>query len=294
MSLTYNYRHLYYFWIVAQEGGMSNAAARLGTAVQTVSAQVRELEKALGCQLLKPVGRGVALTEAGVLAARQAQQIFELGEALPTLLRQSALAPRVRLAVGMADGLPKLEVLRLLRPVLDVPDLHLICHDGEIDDLLAELATHRLDVVLTDHPVSSRAHLKVHHHRLASSAYGWFAAPPWLQAAQRPFPASLQGLPLLLPTRHASVRAQLDQWLARHGLTPRIAGEFEDSALLETFGGQGMGVFPAALALADTLQQRHGALLLGVCEGVAAPCYALSLERRVAHPLLRRLLEPGA
>ena len=157
MSLTYSYRHLYYFWIVAQEGGMSKAAARLDMAVQTVSAQVRELEKALGCQLLKPAGRGVALTEAGVLAARQAQQIFELGEALPTLLRQAALAPRVRLAVGLADGLPKLEVLRLLRPVLDVPDLHLICHDGEIDDLLAELATHRLDVVLTDHPVDRKS-----------------------------------------------------------------------------------------------------------------------------------------
>ena len=146
MSLTYSYRHLYYFWIVAQEGGMSKAAARLDMAVQTVSAQVRELEKALGCQLLKPAGRGVALTEAGVLAARQAQQIFELGEALPTLLRQSALAPRVRLAVGMADGLPKLEVLRLLRPVLDVPDLHLICHDGEIDDLLADLEIGRAHV----------------------------------------------------------------------------------------------------------------------------------------------------
>ncbi len=289
--MSYSYRHLYYFWVVAQEGGMSHAAARLGMAVQTVSAQVRELEKALGCQLLKPAGRGVALTEAGQVAVRQAEQIFELGEALPELVRGAVDTPTVRLTVGMADGLSKLEVQRLLQPLLATPHLHLVCHDGEMDDLLAELAMHRLDVVLADHPVAARPHLKVHHHRLGDSGFGWFATEAWWAQAQAQFPASLQAVPVLLPTRHSTVRGQLDQWLARHGLAPRVVGEFEDSALLETFGGQGLGVFPAALAVEEALLRRHGARLVGACDGVTEQFYALSLDRRVAHPLVRQLLQ---
>jgi LysR family transcriptional activator of nhaA len=131
MSLAFNYRHLYYFWVVAKEGGMSHAAARLDMAVQTISAQVRELERDLGCQLLKPAGRGLALTEAGDFALQQAEQIFQLGEALPELVRSAAQVKSVRLTVGIADGLPKLVVQRLLQPVLGTPDLRLVCHEGE-------------------------------------------------------------------------------------------------------------------------------------------------------------------
>ncbi|MEP6964412.1 MAG: LysR family transcriptional regulator, partial [Polaromonas sp.] len=148
---------------------MSHAAARLDMAVQTVSAHVRELERDLGCQLLKPAGRGLALTEAGLVALQQAEQIFQLGEALPAQVHAAVQTPSVRLAVGIADGLPKLEVQRLLQPVLQVADLRLICHGGEIADLLADLSVHKLDVVLTDHPALFNPRLKVHKHPLGSS-----------------------------------------------------------------------------------------------------------------------------
>lgn len=164
MSLAFNYRHLYYFWVVAKEGGMSRAATRLDMAIQTVSAQVRELERDLGCQLLKPAGRGLALTEAGVVALQQAEQIFQLGESLPELVRGAAQVQAVRLTVGIADGLPKLVVQRLLQPVLATPGLRLVCHEGEMADLLADLALHRMDVVLSDHPAPFNPHLKVHNH----------------------------------------------------------------------------------------------------------------------------------
>lgn len=291
MSLAFNYRHLYYFWIVAKEGGMSRAAARLDMAVQTVSAQVRELERDLGCQLLKPAGRGLALTEAGVAALQQAEHIFQLGEALPDLVRAATRVATVRLTVGIADGLPKLVVQRLLQPVLETPDLRLVCHEGEMADLLADLAMHRLDVVLSDHPAPFNPHLKVHNHPLGTSGMGWYAPEPWHAIAKAGFPASLAQVPVLLPTTHSTVRARIDQWLAQRGLHPRVAGEFEDSALLETFGGSGLGVFPAALAVREALQQRHGARLLGPCEGVEEHYYAISTERRVEHPVVRRLLD---
>lgn len=293
MSLAFNYRHLYYFWVVAKEGGMSHAAARLGMAVQTVSAQVRELERDLGCQLLKPAGRGLVLTEAGVLALQQAEHIFQLGEALPELARGAAQAKSVRLTVGIADGLPKLVVQRLLQPVLGTPDLRLVCHEGEMADLLADLAMHRLDVVLSDHPAPFNPHLKVHNHPLGTSGMGWYASPHWWAAARKGFPASLDKVPVLLPTTHSTVRGPLDQWLIQHGLRPRVVGEFEDSALLETFGGGGLGVFPAALSVQDDLLQRHQVRLLGPCEGVDEHYYAISTERKVKHLVVQSLLTQG-
>ena len=293
MSLAFNYRHLYYFWVVAKEGGMSRAAAQLDMAVQTVSAQVRELERDLGCQLLKPAGRGLALTEAGLVALQQAEQIFQLGEMLPAHVRAATQRPSVRLAVGIADGLPKLEVQRLLQPILGVADLRLMCDEGEMADLLADLALHKLDVVLTDHPAPFNAQLKVHSHPLGSSEMAWYASPHWWSQAQEGFPASLQNVPILLPTAHSVVRSPIDRWLAQQGLRPRVAGEFEDSALLETFGATGLGVFPAALASQDDLLKRSQVRLIGACEGVQQHYYAISTERKVAHPLVQQLLKQG-
>ena len=293
MSIPFNYRHLYYFWMEAKEGSMSHAAARLDMAVQTVSARVREQERDLGCQLLRPAGRGLALTEAGVVALQQAEQIFQLGESLPELVRGAAQVQSVRLTVGIADGLPKLVVQRLLQPVLATPGLRLVCHEGEMADLLADLALHRMDVVLSDHPAPFNPHLKVHNHPLGASAMGWYAAPYWWEQAQDGFPASLNRVPVLLPTTHSTVRRPLDQWLIQHRLRPRVVGEFEDSALLETFGGSGLGVFPAALSVQDDLLQRHQARLLGPCEGVEDHYYAISTERRVKHPVVQQLLARG-
>ena len=290
MSLPFNHRHLYYFWVVAKEGSMSRAAERLDMAVQTVSAQVRELERELGCQLLKPAGRGLALTEAGSVALQQAEQIFQLSQALPEQVLATAQTPSVRLAVGIADGLPKLEVQRLLQPVLGVAHLRLVCDDGEMADLIADLVLHKLDVVLTDHPAPSNSDLKVHSHSLGVSDIGWYGSPHWWARSHEGFPASLQHVPVLLPTTHSVVRSQIDRWLSQRGLRPRISGEIEDSALLETFGSTDLGVFPAAMATQKDLLRRSGVKLIGACDGVQEHYYAISTERKVMHPLVQQML----
>jgi len=257
MSLSFSYRHLYYFWVVAKEGGISRAATRLDMAVQTVSTQVRELERSLGQALLKPSGRGLALTEAGVAAMRQADLIFQLGEQLPEVVREAVSAPGVRLAVGISDGMPKLVVRRLLQPVLQEPNLRLLCHEDDFDGLLADLALHRLDVVLADRAAPPHPNLKVYSHALGSSALSWYAPAALLGQARRGFPQSLAQVPVLLPTTQAAVRARLDQWFDRLGIKPRVVGEFEDSALLVTFGAAGMGVFPAPELIHDKLSARY-------------------------------------
>ena len=161
MAQSFSYRHLYYFWVVAKEGGLSRGAERLGLSVQTVSAQVRELEQSVGVALLKPAGRGLALTEAGRAALDVADQIFPLGESLPERLQEAVSAPSVRLTVGISDGLPKLVAHQLLAPVLETPHLRLQAHEDEFDDLLGDLALHRLDVVLADRPAPPNPNLRL-------------------------------------------------------------------------------------------------------------------------------------
>lgn len=290
MATALNYRHLYYFWVVAKQGGIARAAERLGMAVQTVSAQVRELERALGHALLAPAGRGVVLTEAGRAAMRQADQIFALGEELASVVRDAATVRSVRLAVGVADGLPKLLVHRLLQPVLDEPHLRLRCEEDSFEALLGELALHRLDVVLADRPAPQNANLKLYSHALGASPIAWYAVPALAATARRGFPQSLAALPLLLPSSDSAVRGALDHWLERHGIRPHVAGEFDDSALLKTFGSTGMGVFPAVEWVHDELVARYHVRKVGDCEGVEERLYAIGTEKKVAHPLVQRLL----
>ena len=291
MAPDFSYRHLHYFWVVAQEGGMARAAARLGVAVQTVSAQVRELERALGHTLLRPAGRGLALTEAGQAALRQADQIFALGAQLPALVREAAGTPSVRLHVGLCDGLPKLVVHHLLQPALAQPDLRLLCHDGEFDELLAALALHRLDLVLADHPAPPHPGLRIHGHAVGRSAIAWYAVPALQAAAREDFPRSLARLPVLLPTGHAAMRGALERWFEREGVQPRIAGEFEDSALLKTFGAGGLGVFPAVEMVDEELRRHYDVACVGRCEGAEQRYFAFRAERRVQHPLVQRVLD---
>jgi len=292
MSTLFSYRHLYYFWVVAKEGGMVRAAERLGMAVQTVSTQVRELERSLGFALLKPAGRGLALTDAGLAAMRQAEQIFQLGEQLPAALRDAMGSPAVRLTLGVSDALPKLAVRLLMQPVMQTPGLRLLCQEDKFDDLLGDLALHRLDVVLADRPAPSNPNLKVYSHSLGSSALAWYAPPAWLALAQQDFPRSLATVPVLLPTGHAAVRTALDQWFERLAIRPNIVGEFQDSALLKTFGGSGMGVFPAAELVHEELTSRYGVKRVGACDGVTEQYFAIAAHKKVLHPLVQKLL-PG-
>jgi len=290
MSLLFSYRHLYYFWVVAKEGGMVRAAERLGMAVQTVSTQVRELERSLGHTLLRPAGRGLALTEAGLAAMRQAEQIFQLGEQLPAALREAIGSPVVRLTLGVSDALPKLAVRQLMQPVMQAPGLRLLCHEGKFDDLLGDLALHRLDVVLADRPAPANPNLKVYSHSLGSSPLAWYAPPAWKTAALKNFPRSLATVPVLLPTGHAAVRTALDLWFERLGIRPHIVGEFDDSALLKTFAASGMGVFPAAELVQGELASRYGVERVGACEGAAEHFFAIAADKKVLHPLVWMLV----
>ena len=285
-----NYKHLHYFWVVAHEGSITRAAERLGVAVQTISGQLSLLERQLGKALFHSQGRGLALSEAGRVALGYADQIFQLGEALVDAVAQSDSETTLRLRAGISDGIPKLLAYQLLSKVTAMPaDVRLICDEDEFEDLLADLALHRLDVVLTDRAAPVGGNLKVFSTRLGDFATGLFGTPDLVARYGKNFPENLDGAPLLLPTRHHALRGRIDRWLESLPCRPKIVGEFEDSALLNTFGRGGLGLFPAPLALAEQIAEQLNARPLGVMAGVSEQIYAISNERRIRHPAIEVL-----
>lgn len=285
-----NYKHLHYFWVVAQEGSITRAAERLGVAVQTISGQLSLLERQLGKALFNSQGRGLVISEAGRAALGYADQIFQLGEALVDAVQHSEGESTLRLRAGISDGIPKLLAYQLLSTVTAMPsDVRLICDEGEFETLLADLALHRLDVVLTDRSAPVGGNLKVFSSRLGDFDTGLFATADLAERYRTGFPLSLDGAPMLLPTRHNALRGRIDRWLENTGIRPKIVGEFEDSALLNTFGRGGLGIFPAPLALTEQVASQLDGRALGAMTGVSEQIYAISNERRIRHPAVEVL-----
>ena len=289
MSL--NFRHLHYFWVVAKEGSVTRAAERLGLAIQTVSAQLSLLEQDVGKALFKPQGRRLVLTEAGQTALRYADQIFLLGEQMQEALADIDTEPVMRLTVGISDSLPKLIASRLLDAALALPQrVRLICYEEQFESLLGKLSVHKLDVMLTDRPVPPGSSLRVFSHLLGETQISLFALPALAERYRENFPKSLNGAPLLLPTRNNAVRGRIDSWLETHEVHPDLIGEFDDNALLLTFGRAGRGLFPAPSVLAQDVLEQFGAVEVGAMSQVREQIYAISNERKIKHPAIEAIL----
>jgi LysR family transcriptional activator of nhaA len=280
-----NYHHLFYFWNVVREGSAQRAGQKLRVAQPTVSEQVRELEQALGETLFDRLGRRLVLTEMGQLVYRYANEIFLLGSELKETIEGRPTGRPLKLVVGLTDTLPKLVAYRLLEPALRMPQrLQVVCYEGPHDGLIAQLAAHALDLVLSDSLVEPAPKVRVYSHVLGESGVTLFAKRKRAARLRPSFPQSLDGAPMLLPTTNTSLRRALDQWLDEHGIHPTVIGEFQDSALLSEFGEQGMGVFPASSAIEGDVRSHHQVEVVGRIEAIRQVFYAISVERKLVHP----------
>ena len=279
-----NYHHLHYFWMVAREGSVTRAAEKLRLSQPTVSAQIKRFEEVLGITLFSRQGRSLVLTDTGRLVFHHAEEIFRTGQDLMDALKHGQASQRMPLAVGVANAMPKLIAVRLLRPVMSGPEgMRLVCHEENTEQLMARLATHSLDVVLSDAPAPPHVRVKVFNHVLGESGIAFYARPKVAAKLRRRFPASLTGAPLALPTRNTALRRDLDLWLEREGLAPAIVGEFEDPALMKAFGAEADLVFPAPVAAERDISRLYGVQKAGRAP-VTERYYAISVERRLTHP----------
>ncbi|GGY50797.1 LysR family transcriptional regulator [Pseudoduganella albidiflava] len=285
-----NFRHLYFFRVVAAEGSVTRAAERLGLAIQTISAQLAALEQSVGKQLLTQQGRRLVPTEAGRVALTYAEQIFELGDRMQEALNE-ADAGRTRLTVGISDSLPKLIAYRLLRAAFNMKvPVKLVCVEREFESLLADLALHKLDVVLTDRSVRASASLRVYNHLLGESEMLVFGTKELVHRLGGNFPRNLNQAPMLLPTRNNALRGRIDEWLLKHDVRPEVVGEFEDNAMLTTFARDGLGLFFAPAGLEPDIQAQYGAVPAGAATELREQFYAISSERRIKHPAVEAIM----
>lgn len=300
-----NYRHLHYFWTVAKAGGITRAGERLHLTPQTLSGQLSQFEQQLGTPLFRRVGKRMELTESGRLAMSYADEIFQVGAELEEMLRGRPEDRLFPFRVGIADVVPKAIAHRLLSPALSLPEtVRLICREDRLDRLLAELAIHRLDMVLADRPIPANMDVKGYSHPLGQCGVAFLAAPALAEKLSGEFPANLDGAPLLIPGEDSALRAPLLRWLERQAIRPRIVGEFDDDALMKAFGQAGCGVFPAPAASVAEVEVQYGTPSLGQTDEIQERFFAISVERRLTHPAVvavsegaRRGLfgfEPGA
>jgi len=286
-----NYHHLHYFWVVAHEGSISRASTRLSTSKATISTQLRQLERQLGAALFEREGRRLALTDTGRSVLLYADEIFAMGRDLVESIGGKDGSHPLRLRVGVGDVLPKPIVRRLLEPVFALPErVYVVCReDRPIDAFIGELAAGALDVVLSDTPVGAGVKTSVHGHLLGECATAMFAAPKLAASLRGEFPKNLHGAPWLLPGAGTDVRRGLEKWMGGLGIVGHVIGEFDDNALMNLLGQDGLGIFPGPEVIAAEVRSRYGVVQLGTARAVRQRYYAITEGRRLRHPAVRAI-----
>ena len=287
-----NYKHLHYFWMVAKEGGIARASERLHLTPQTISGQLSLLEEYLGEALFSRVGRNLEITETGRLVLSYADEIFSLGGELEEMVRNLPSGRPLVFKVGVADVVPKSIAYHLLAPALQLPEpVRIVCREGVIESLLADLALHRVDLVIADGPIPANMNVRGFNHPLGECGISFFAVPKLARKLGNDFPQNLSGAPLLLPGEMTVVRGQLLKWFDGLHIHPRIVGEFDDSALMKTFGQAGTGVFIAPTPIEKEIEKQYGVVAIGQADEVREQFYAISVERKISHPAVSAITE---
>ena len=284
---TLNFKHLRYFWMVAKTGSIARTAEQLHLAPHSISGQIKEFEAMLGVELFRRAGRNLELTEAGRRILGYAEDIFSIGDELLDVLRDPKEKKTLPFRIGIADSVSKAVAYKLVEPslTLETP-VRLICREGRLSSLLAELSIHRLDMIIADRPMPGHLNVRGYNHLLGESGLSVFSTPGLMKKLSGKFPSSINKAPFLLPGEDVAIRIKLLQWLETNDLRPRIIGEFDDSALMKAFGQAGAGLFVAPTAIAKHVCAQYKVKEIGHINSVVEQIYAITTERRITHPAI--------
>ena len=282
-----NFKHLKYFWTVAKTGSIARASEQLHLTPQSISGQLTEFEERLGVELFRRTGRNRELTDAGRRILTYAEEIFAIGNELMEALHVQRSRKSLTFRVGIADSVSKSIAYHLVEPALRLSDpVRLICREGRLSALLAELAVHHLDMIIADRPMPASLNVRGYSHLLGESGITFFGTPNLAKQLKGKFPTCLNGAPLLLPGEDAAIRPQIIQWFEANNLRPEILGEFDDSALMKAFGQAGAGLFVAPSTLASHVCEQYKTVAIGRIDSVIERLYAITTERRLTHPAI--------
>ncbi len=287
-----NHKHLFYFWQVARAGSVARAAAAINVTPQTLSGQIGLLESSLGTELFARQGRNIVLTEAGKMALEYADELFALSAELEVMIKHHPQGRPTEFRVGVSDAVPKSLACTLLEPAIrGEQPTRLACREWQLDRLLAQLAVHELDMVISDGPLPPGFSVRAYNHRLLDSGVSFLIAREQAALHAADFPACLNHLPLLLPGEDSTLRKSLQPWLERKRIRARVVGEFDDTALMAAFGLRGIGAFPIASIAEEEFVASGKLAVLGRTTEVQVSYFAISVERRLTHPSVLAVIE---
>ncbi len=288
----FNYHHLRYFWMVAKEGTLRQAAEKLAVSQPSISAQIHLLEKSLGAQLFRRSGRRLLLTEMGQLAFGYAADIFSTGQDLLDAVKDRPGYRPMRCQVGITNSVPKLVASRMIRPAFNLSQpTHMLCREGPIGTLLMELASYRIDLVLADEPASRGLPVKTFSHLLGTCGSVFCAVPKLAARLRDRFPRSLHDAPALLPVETTPLRTALEEWFRPLGVRPVVVAEFEDPAFMMEMAAEGLGFVVAPSVMASETLRHYGLKVFGQAEACSHQYYAITAERRLKHPAVIAITE---
>src|SRR6185369_3711866 len=280
-----NYHHLLYFWTVVRAGSIQKASEELRVSPPAISAQLKLLESQLGEKLLTRSGRRLVVSEVGATVFSYAEEIFGLGRELVDVVKNRPVGRPLRFDVGIVDVMPKVIVQSLLEPALHLREqVRIVCREASSDQLLGRLATHELDVVLSDSPVDPTLKIRAYSHLLGECGVIFVANKRTASKYGRRFPTSLNAAPMFLPTDNTALRRNLDYWFELNGIRPHVLGEFEDYALLRAFGEANNAVFPLPAVVEPQVRRQRAMAKIGATDKVRTQFYAISAERKLQHP----------
>ena len=273
--------------MVAKTGSIARASEQLSLTPQSISGQLSEFEEKLGVELFRRSGRNRELTDAGRRILSYAEDIFAIGDELLDKLHDDRGRNSAPFRVGIADSVSKAIAYRLVEPALTLKEpVRLVCRKGRRASLLAELAIHRLDMIIADRPMPSNLNVRGFSHLLGESGLTVFGSTRLTEELNENFPAILDNAPFLLPGEDVAIRPKLIQWLETNNLRPHIVAEFDDSALMKAFGQAGAGFFVAPTAINDQVCEQYKVRGIGRIDSVHEQLYAITTERRLTHPAI--------
>src|SRR5215469_1382987 len=253
--MTIELRHLRYFVAVAEEASFTAAAHRVHVAQQVLSTQVRQLEDAVGTQLLNRTSRGVILTPAGTAFLSTARETLASLDRGVAAARNAARAVTGRLSVGLGSGCENETRTRLLTAFEQAyPDVQLDLQTFDMTQPSAGLLDHSSDVALLRPPVAAPG-IELSVVRSEPRMFILPAGHPLTSRAELRL-SDVAGLPFVtadLATDGCEPRAWQDDWLIR----PRPGGDVPiigatartvDDWCEHVAAGHGIGLCPASAA----------------------------------------------
>ncbi|MCG8672632.1 MAG: transcriptional activator NhaR [Pseudomonadales bacterium] len=287
-----NYHHLYYFYVIAREGSIVNASKKLHLTPQTVSGQLSAFEDYLGTQLFDRKGKRLLLNATGKLTFSYAEDIFALGNELQHALHSSEVGQQVIFTVGVTDVIPKVFTFDLLKTCFEIDEsIRLVCREGDLDSLLADLAISRVDIVISDRQLTPGSPIKAYSHLLGETGLTFYADKRSSRKLSKNFPQSLDQESFLICGDKSNQKHNLLSWFETLQISPKIVAEFDDSALMKFFGQAGFGVFCTPSTIEQHIIQQYNVSTIGRTEDVGERFYAISPERKLKHPGVKHLVE---